>query len=373
MPKRLSKGYAYITEKQLYKLSFTYRNKRYSVYGKTQTECADKKNEKIELLKNHMHIDNQKITLSEYYSLWISEQAKEVKSSTIYNYKKSWKHINTHIGNEKLADMTKAEIITMQKAMNKDSCSADTINRATRLLKQILNAAIIDRIISFNPCNGVKKLKTDKPKATETNHRALTTEETATFLEYAAESFYYNLFRFLLSSGCRISEAIALTWFDINFAKSEINISKTVTRISNSEYVISNTPKTEASRRTIPITADIKNLLQEQQQQTLALFGSRSQYVFPNARGKMSNYTYVGTAIKRVIAKINEKGEKYFIPFSVHAFRDTFATRCIEQGMQPHTLKAIMGHSSLKMTMDLYAHVMPNTKQSELEKIQFVI
>ena len=60
-------------------------------------------------------------------------------------------------------------------------------------------------------------------------------------------------------------------------------------------------------------------------------------------------------------------------PFSVHAFRDTFATRCIEQGMPPIVLKEILGHSSLKMTMDVYAHVMPNTKSAELNKIEIAI
>ena len=155
MKKRFSKGYSYITEKQLYKLAFTFRKKRYAVYGKTQTECEEKKNEKIELLKNHMHIDNQKITLSEYYSLWISEQEKEVKQSTVYNYQKSWNHLDKFLGKEKLADMTKAEVIYMQKAMTKAGSSADTTNRATRLLRQILNSAITDRIINYNPCNGI--------------------------------------------------------------------------------------------------------------------------------------------------------------------------------------------------------------------------
>lgn len=59
--------------------------------------------------------------------------------------------------------------------------------------------------------------------------------------------------------------------------------------------------------------------------------------------------------------------------FTSHALRATFATRAIEQGMTPQTLKTIMGHSSYKMTMDLYAHVLPNTKQEEMKKIEFVV
>lgn len=54
---------------------------------------------------------------------------------------------------------------------------------------------------------------------------------------------------------------------------------------------------------------------------------------------------------------------------SRHTFRHTFATRCIENGIPPQVLKGILGHSTLSMTMDLYAHVLPDTKAKELQKI----
>ena len=59
--------------------------------------------------------------------------------------------------------------------------------------------------------------------------------------------------------------------------------------------------------------------------------------------------------------------------FSAHALRDTFATRYIEQGGSPQALKTILGHNSLAMTMDLYSHVLPNTKQEEMESVRIVI
>lgn len=56
--------------------------------------------------------------------------------------------------------------------------------------------------------------------------------------------------------------------------------------------------------------------------------------------------------------------------FTHHAFRDTFATRYIEEGGNMQTLQKILGHSSLAMTADLYAHVLPNTKQQEMQQIE---
>ena len=66
-----------------------------------------------------------------------------------------------------------------------------------------------------------------------------------------------------------------------------------------------------------------------------------------------------------------EKRNIFFVPYLTrpHVFRHTFATRAIEAGMQPQVLKTILGHSSLAMTMDLYSHVLPDTKADEMEKI----
>ena len=55
--------------------------------------------------------------------------------------------------------------------------------------------------------------------------------------------------------------------------------------------------------------------------------------------------------------------------FAIHALRDTFATRALESGMNPQTLKTILGHSSYSMTMDLYCHVLADTKAEEMAKV----
>jgi len=386
MNKRLPKGFAYIADKGLYKLSFTYDKKRFAVYGQTQKECEAKKAEREELLKDRMHIDNQNITLSKYFDIWIIEQSKEVKDSTVYNYKKSWKHLEKHLGKRKLAELNKLDVLQMQDKMMKDS-TPNNVNRVTRLLKQILNSAINDRIINYNPCNSVKRLKDSKPKAVNTIHRALTENETRLFFQNATECHYYNLLRFLLITGCRIGEATALHWFDISFDRKEIYIKRTVSKVSNKEYRLSDSPKTSSSNRIIPLTDELKEILQKQKAQNSFLFGKGCSIVFPNSKGTLAYYNTVNACIANIIDNINHPKEKdengemkprkvslnLIQPFSAHAFRDTFATRCIEQGMQPNTLKALLGHSSLKMTMDLYAHVMPNTKQQELEKIKFAM
>ncbi|MDE7002352.1 MAG: tyrosine-type recombinase/integrase [Lachnospiraceae bacterium] len=75
---------------------------------------------------------------------------------------------------------------------------------------------------------------------------------------------------------------------------------------------------------------------------------------------------------KHALARLEERG-KPIEHFTAHALRDTFATRYIEQGGNPQTLKTILGHNSLAMTMDLYSHVLPNTKQKEIDNLKIVL
>ena len=90
--------------------------------------------------------------------------------------------------------------------------------------------------------------------------------------------------------------------------------------------------------------------------------------IFRSRRGTpVSNSCYV-RMINRTVDKINNDGIE-FEHVHPHTLRHTFATRCIESGIPPQVLKTILGHSSLAMTMDLYAHVLPDTKAEEMKKI----
>ena len=92
------------------------------------------------------------------------------------------------------------------------------------------------------------------------------------------------------------------------------------------------------------------------------------QYLFCNENGAPISRERVQAEIDRTIKRIREAGHD-FPRITSHVFRHTFATRAIEAGMQPQVLKTILGHSSLAMTMDLYSHVLPDTKAEEMEKI----
>lgn len=89
---------------------------------------------------------------------------------------------------------------------------------------------------------------------------------------------------------------------------------------------------------------------------------------------KINNYLrrdrYTPTRFKEEFEQLDTIDDRYQFPrITSHVFRHTFATRAIEAGMPPQVLKTILGHSSLAMTMDLYSHVLPDTKADEMQKI----
>ena len=137
MSKKLPKGYTYNPNNQLLCLRFTYRGNRKAVYGHTYKECEAKKAELIDSLKNHMHIDNQKITLDRFYSTWETEQAKTVKPQTIDHNRKSWVYISRYLGKLKIVDINKNDVLQLQNDVLQIS-TADNANRVVKLLKQTI-------------------------------------------------------------------------------------------------------------------------------------------------------------------------------------------------------------------------------------------
>ena len=133
-----------------------------------------------------------------------------------------------------------------------------------------------------------------------------------------------------------------------------------------SQWIISE-PKTKAGRRDIPMTEEAYMILIRQRERwkkrkVLSLeFGN---YVFLSENGiPISNSTY-NSVLKKLCKQFRLRS------ISPHMLRHTFATRCIEAGMNPKTLQAILGHSSIKMTLDLYVHVTQDHIQKEMSEVQ---
>ena len=350
---------------------FTIDGKRHSVCGCTNKELSEKEQALRDQIKAGAYTENRNITLDQYFNEWIKSREKEVKGNTIRSYT-SWyeNHIKSILGDRRIQKIERREIKKVQ-----DECletmKAGGANSVMRVLKALLNDAVRDGIIVKSPAIGIKEVKEDV-KATETTHRALTEQEQAEFMQEAKNSYYYNFFALLLCTGMRNGEARALTWQDVDFKNNVIHINKTVTMEKGINYKIGK-PKTAAGVRDIPLTDTARGVLVKQREMMDNIFSfNRQDTVFSSVDGKRIFNGQLNYEIRKILERLAKRGI-IIERFTTHAFRDTFATRFIEQGGQPQTLKTILGHGSLAMTMDLYAHVLPNTKQEEMSKINIAI
>ena len=253
--------------------------------------------------------------------------------------------------------------------MSEGDLSIRTCNNILRILKIILNDAVKDEIITKNPAEGVKALKEVNAKAAETYHSALTEQEQKDFMQEMSGDYYYEFVAFLLCTGMRFGEAAALTWSDIDYKQNVIHVTKTVT-FNEDNTVSIGSPKSEAGKRDIPLNDTIKGVLSGQRKKLGNILPMNDNRVFASVYGGIVHNHAINRAISSVLSRLEEQG-KPIEHFTAHALRDTFATRFIEQGGSPQTLKTILGHSSLAMTMDLYSHVLPNTKQKEMDNLKF--
>lgn len=361
---------------------FTVNGKRYAVYGKSVPECRAKEAERRQQIAEGMLKSGKNQKLSEYAETWIDNKHGTVKETTIYTEKRLFSVISkvvlddvgTVFGDLTLGTVEPQNIRDVQRILS-NTLTTNSTNQCISLLSSMFNAAIRDRLITFNPTAGVKPLKRTEEQARNTIHRALTKKETTIFLEIAkngmeekniSKSWYYNLYVFLLHTGCRIGEAGAVMAKDIS--NGVLTVSRTVTRDESGTRILGEETKTAAGRRTIPLTAEALKAIADQRELE-SMFGNGiiafNKPIFRTQNGSLLETPGINSNIARICEAVGIER------FTCHAFRDTFATRCVESGMQAKTLQEILGHTDINMTMALYAHAMEDTKVEQINAVKF--
>lgn len=359
------------------------RYKGYCSYSNTLSDARTKLADMIQKIDQNIYLYNQ-ITLNKYFEEFqkIRLKTKAVKESTLKSERTMYKnHIGPAFGKKKVCKITVLDVKNFQLSlMDKknhkgEALEVSTINKIMYCLEKILNSAVRDEIIMQNPAGKVQKLKdTRQLRARDTTHRALTKEEQKLFLKYARTNWYFLALQLLLNTGMRQGELRALRWSDIDFKKGVIHIKKTMSYDLENKPV-ENTPKTRTSMRDIPLNQNIIHILERQKQQMEVIRRENKVHVLDDYVIKsptnlpVRDIRRLNEAIYRIVSKIRDAGYD-FPAISCHCLRATFATRAIDAGMSPQTLKEILGHADYKMTMDLYYHNADDLQKQEMEKIE---
>jgi integrase len=353
---------------------FQYDGERYTVYDSNLREVKKKLTSLKYEVEHGLFAKQDNITVTGWFKIWIKEYKEPtVKQGTVGVYKDNFKsYIEKPLGKKKLKDIRAEHIQKIYNDLNKKGYSRNTIELVSVVLSGMYKQAMKNKIIRENPV----PLATLPRAEVKKTPRVMTVEEQQVFLEYAKESYLNDLFILALTTGMRSGELRGLQWNDVNFKDKVIQVNNTLVYI-NKDYLL-DTPKTPTSRRDIPLIDNAIAVLKRQkliQAENRMLLGDKwknkkglENLVFTTMTGYPINRDMLKQELNRVIEDI-QKDHQDFKHITPHTFRHTFATRCIENGMSPQVLKTILGHSKLSMTMDLYSHVLPNTKATEIQRI----
>ena len=357
--------------------SFTYMGKKYYIYGVTQQELIEKEMAKRQELENGQE-DLYNPTISAYYEDFTSIRRKEIKESTLRSQRCQFENIanvkmnnNTRFGDMRIKDITRRDIEKARQILLDEGKTPQNLNNCFAHLNHVFSNAVLDDTINKNPCKALKQLKREIPPISENKHRALSIEETQKFFEAAAtrKSYYYNGFEFMLKTGVRIGELAALYITDIDKSRGFIHIRRTIVRDENGGYCVGDNAKTNSGKRDIPLMPDVLAIIQRQQALNRVVFGFKADgLLFKSAEGSILREYGANREIKRICK------EAGIDPFTCHAFRNTFATRFIEQQPQDYKiLSEILGHKDVAITLNLYTHVMTENKVRAMEELNIKI
>ncbi len=303
------------------------------------------------------------------YTQWLSEWQKSyvrttVKQKTFNDYSSLIKnHIVPRLGRYELDQLTPlllqkfvSELTESGNLKNGKGLSASTVKIIISVLRSSLRTAY-----SVGMCREYTADRIITPRLRERSVVSLTVKEQMKIENYILKGDDSRLAGILicLHTGLRIGELLALTWNDVDLEKMSINVNKTCQYHSkckaNGKRAV-NSPKTESSVRTIPISEKLKVLLDDMKKK------SRSIYVISNGENYMSIRTYqrlFAVMLKRLNIPVR----------GFHTTRHTFATRAIESNMDVKTLSELLGHKSSVITLNRYVHSSEDRKKEMMERL----
>jgi integrase len=336
-------------------------------YGYVYGDRYDYVKKQMSILK-HRHAGKRALalgrkgTFAKFATTWLTEAAgstvRPLKPSTVSLYEIL---LHTHLlpafGKRRIDSLTEEDVDMLVKSLMRQDLKASSVRNTIRLLGQIMRVAVSYGILLSDPCVGVALPKKDASQIV-----SLRLHEQRKLERTAAQCKDGLVVLIALYTGMRIGEICALKWEDVDLDNGLLRVRNTVQRISMHDAkvktkLVVGTPKSAYADRTIPLTPTLRQHLKAEKGECA------SEYVI-SSNGAL---TEPRTIRYRFASIVKAAGIE---PIRFHAMRHTFATRCVETGMDVTTLSRLLGHASVKMTLDVYTDSTPECKRLSIRKLE---
>lgn len=334
------------------------KNKRLSGF-KTKKDAADAYvkyiNEKKLITTN---VNN--VTINELIDSYNAYAKSRTKESTQYEIKKLQEHyIIPYFNNKHIKEIDKKSIAIWQQNLNDLNLSYAYKLKIRIILSSLFKHAVFYFDLPINPVTQVPNFRNMEKKQ---EMQIWSVEEFKKFISVVDNLVYKCLFSTLYLCGLRKGEALALTWIDIDFKNAILNIDKSLTRKVEGRAFTITTPKNQSSVRKIKISDNLLKLLKELKSNK---YLDKNNFVFsltdakPIAENTLTRkfYAYCDIAnVKRI---------------RLHDLRHSHASYLISQGVDIVSIAKRLGHSDIEQTLNTYSHLMPNSDEKIVDKLNF--
>ena len=350
------------------------RSVQKSVSGATEREVKDKakalKNfyaEKEKVYAN-LKIKQSEITLEEWVKIWIKDYKRlTIAESTLAGYiSKINSYIRPYFKNKKSRNDTKRQ--------SNNLLSIKTIKDTVKILRMIFDDA--QDIMNLLGTNPVHKLKYPKRKAAKPKE-IMSIEEQIAVTNFLLSEYNGIAYLTLFVLGVRASELAGFLWKDLDKIFGEIHVERgfQIVDIYDDDLVKLRSErkytelKSETSDRIVPVMPLLRVALEKYREEIMHKLGITdptlldNESIFKTSTGNTITSDYLRHRLQYVLKKYGFKKK-----VTVHELRHTFATRCLEAGIDMKTLQTFLGHADYKTTANIYSHVLTQTKNNQIMK-----
>lgn len=296
-------------------------------------------------------------TVREVAGDWERQHREEIEDRTWKNYAPHYAEILSRHGDTPIDQLTALDISNHLTTAKSRGYSRTVVNSIRSLYRMILDYAVANNHAKFNPVGSVKL-----PRGLKQGKRQAPTDDQIKIIcNNIGQPFGLFPF-FLLCTGMRKSEALALTWDDVDLKVKEISVTKSLDYTVGSKPKVK-PPKTDAGNRIVPIIDILLPHLQE------ANSAAVSNYVFPapasnrggEGGGLMTLRGYEG-AWTRYCETVGLQD------LGAHNLRHGTATLMFELGVDVYTTQRILGHSRVEVTQGIYTELRAGQKRKSVDK-----
>jgi integrase len=339
--------------------SKTGKPKRATFYGKTRQEVAEKLTKALRERQQGTFVAPHKLTLGEWLDTWLWEYKQPTLRPLSFDHYETVirRYLKPALGHIPLQDLRPEQVQSYYNEQVQYGFEASTLRHHHVALSQALALAETHALVARNVAR-----QAAPPRLTHKERHTLTVDEVTTRLLPALKSHrLYAAFLVFFTTGLRRGEVAGLRWQDIDGQAAVLHIRQALVRTKNHAIgrteLVKQEPKTAYSRRTIPLLdicqAALRHHRAQQAEEKLQLGPGYTDQglVFCRANGAPIDPGTLDRVFRLALKRAGVPAIR------LHDARHTFATWMLEQGVSPKVVQTMLGHSSIKITMDLYSHV----------------